>query len=336
MKTAYVLLAVCLVAFVASTFATDDVRTQFIAFQRKYNKVYTAEEFPRRFAIFQQSLARAAESQSKNPRARFGVTKFSDLTAEEFRASYLLPKDSFQNYVAPPAKTEFEKAPGKLGISPDPTNFDWGSSGCVTPVYNQGQCGSCWAFSATETIESYNCLAGNALTQLSMEQIVDCDTAGQDQGCGGGFPTGAYTYVQGAGGIEDYNDYPYTAGGGQSGSCQYNQQDDVCTVANYNSINGESGIYSQMSVGSGGPVSVCVDASSWQDYQGGVLTSCGNSVDHCVQATGYYNYGSSNAYWNVRNSWATDWGENGYIWIAIGQDLCSIGDYATVVSTQSA
>jgi cysteine peptidase B len=343
MKTAIALLALCFAVFVVTVYAAKpikldlDARAQFLAFQRKYNKTYaTNEEFQLRFTIFQQSLVRAAQEQLKNPKARFGVTKFSDLSPEEFRGYYLLPEGSFANYVAPPAKTVFDPTPGPIGITPDPTNFDWGSSGCVTPVYNQGQCGSCWAFSATETIESYWCLAGNALTQLSMEQIVDCDTNGNDEGCGGGFPTGAYSYVEGAGGIEDYNDYPYTAGGGESGSCNYNQADDVCTVSGYTSIDGESGLYQQLSSGSGGPVSVCVDASSWQYYQGGVLTSCGDSVDHCVQATGYYNYGSSNAYWNVRNSWAADWGENGYIWIAIGQDLCSIGDYATVVTTGSA
>jgi len=167
-----------------------------------------------------------------------------------------------------------------------------------------------------------------------MEQIVDCDTQGQDQGCNGGWPYGAYEYIQSAGGIENYNDYPYTAGGGVAGSCNYQSSYDVCTVVSYRSISGESGLYQQLSSSSGGPVSVCVDASAWQTWTGGILTSCGNSVDHCVQLTGYYNYGASNAYWNVRNSWGSDWGINGYIWIAIGQDLCDIGDYATVVTTK--
>jgi len=169
-----------------------------------------------------------------------------------------------------------------------------------------------------------------------MEQIVDCDTAGQDQGCGGGFPTGAYEYVESAGGIEPYTDYPYSAESGESGQCNFQSGDVVANVANYNSIDGESGIYQQLSSSSGGPVSVCVDASSWQNYQGGVLSQCGTDVDHCVQATGYANYGEDGAYWRVRNSWGEDWGESGYIYIAIGQDLCSIGDYATVVQAESA
>jgi len=220
------------------------------------------------------------------------------------------------------------------GCSPDPTNYDWNSCGVITPVYNQGQCGSCWAFSATETIESYFALGGGSLTGLSMEQIVDCDTAGEDQGCNGGFPSGAYQYVESAGGLDPLSDYPYTAGEGESGSCQFNKGEVAATVSSYASVTGEPGLYSQTSSSSGGPVSVCVDASSWQNYQGGVLTQCTNNVDHCVQATGYGQYGAAfgTSYWNVRNSWGTDWGENGYIWVGIGQDLCSIGDYATVVS----
>jgi len=291
----------CLVFCIAAAYAIElkDVKlmSQFVEFQRTYNKIYSNNaEFKQRFQIFQDNMAKAAEHQKMNPRARFGVTKFSDLTEEEF-GKFKMTKGLFSNYTAPAVKTNFQgKRHARLVADPDPTNYDWSASGCITPVYDQGQCGSCWAFSATETIESYNCLAGNALTTLSMEQIVDCDTNGNDQGCNGGFPTGAYSYVQSAGGIEDYNDYPYTAGGGSAGSCAYNQQDDVCTVSNSQTISGESGLYSQLSSGSGGPVSICVDASSWQTYQGGVITTCGTSVDHCVQLTGYYSYRQSGAY----------------------------------------
>jgi len=197
-------------------------------------------------------------------------------------------------------------------------------------VYNQEQCGSCWAFSATETVESYWALAGNQLTELSMEQIVDCDTS--DHGCGGGMPSSAYEYIQSAGGLESYDDYPYSAGNGQAGYCQFNSGEVVASISGGDSIEGEDGMYGQLSSSNGGPVSVCVDASSWQYYNGGVLQQCGDSVDHCVQCTGYANYGESGAYWIVRNSWGTTWGESGYIWVAIGQDLCGIGDYPTVVT----
>jgi len=330
MRTVLVLLALVCVALAA---LSD--RQKFNNFKRQYNKVYSSlAEHEKRFQNFQVSMKRAEESQKKNPRARFGVTQFSDLSAEEFSKYYLM-KDFEANVPAPPPPKNFS-APGKLnqlGCSPDPTNYDWFAqcSQAFTPVYDQGQCGSCWAFSATETIESYAALSGNGITSLAVQQIVDCDTSGQDQGCNGGFPSGAYSYIEQAGGMEPWSDYPYTA---QDGTCQYQASDDVATVSSSNSVSGEDGLYSQLSSGSGGPVSVCVDASSWSDYQGGVLTSCGNNVDHCVQATGYQGYGSSDAYWIVRNSWATSWGENGFIWIQIGQDLCSIGDYATIVTAK--
>jgi hypothetical protein len=295
---------------------------------KKYQKNYGAEELPRRFQIFQENIRRAAEYQAREKPygARFGVTQFMDLTPEEFSSMYKMPNITTKMpYKRGPIKTEFKKS---KGYEPDPKNWDWFTQGVCTPVYNQGQCGSCWAFSATETIESYNVIsAGQKLVGLSMEQIVDCDTT--CYGCGGGWPYLAYGYVEGAGGLDPLSDYPYT---GEGGSCQFNSQEVAATVTNYNSLSGEDGIYQQTSSSSGGPVSVCVDASSWQDYSGGVLTQCGNSVDHCVQLTGYASYGQSGAYWIVRNSWGSGWGQSGYIWIAIGSDLCSIGDYATVVT----
>jgi len=302
---------------------------QFHKFMKKYNKTYSSEELSYRFQVFQENLNRAAEYQSKEKKdgATFGVTKFMDLTPEEFSQMYKMGNMTEKlPYTAGPVKTDFsEKA---SGYSPNPTNWDWFTQNVCTPVYNQGQCGSCWAFSATETIESYNVIAaGNALIGLSMEQIVDCDTT--CYGCGGGWPYLAYQYVQGAGGIDSYSSYPYTAENGQAGSCNFQAGNVKATVSGYTTISGETGLYSQSSTQ--GPVSVCVDASSWQYYSGGVLTSCGTSVDHCVQLTGYANYGASGAYWIVRNSWGA-WGEaeTGFIWIEIGQDLCLIGDYATI------
>jgi len=311
--------------------ASPEMKMAFLNFQKTYGRVYTSDdEFQRRFQIFQDNMVWASELSSANPLATFGVNQFADLSQEEFANMYLMPNFMENPPVMPPAKDfSIELPPHFPGApTPNPTNYDWSSAGCITAVKNQGQCGSCWAFSATETIESYFFLAGNSLPTLAPQQIVSCDTGGQDQGCDGGWPSGAYQYVEGAGGMDAESCYPYTA---EDGTCTSSQCSPVAGVKSYSSVSGESGLYKQLSVGSGGPVSVCVDASSWQTYTGGILTTCGNQVDHCVQLTGYYNYGQSGAYWNVRNSWAASWGENGYIWIAIGQDLCSIGDYATIV-----
>jgi C1A family cysteine protease len=303
--------------------------SQWEDFKSKYNKTYSNvdEEFYR-YTVFVKNMKRASELQKKEKPngAVFGVTKFSDLTEDEFRAKYLMPKD-FEATYNPTAPVATSFPPNKLGISANPTNFNWFNQGVCTPVYNQGECGSCWAFSATETIESWWALSGKPLTGLSMEQIVDCDTT--CYGCGGGWPYLAYEYVEGAGGIESYQAYPYTAESGTAGSCQFNAGSVVAKVSNYQTVSGETGLYNALQTG---PVSVCVDASSWSAYSSGVLTSCGNSVDHCVQLVGYANYNQAGAYWIVRNSWGTDWGQNGFIYVAIGQDLCDIGDYATVVS----
>jgi len=328
----------CVIAVALAVGNEIEMRRKFQDFQTSFGRTYkSVDEAEHRFRIFFDNMKKAESLNKANPRATFGANKFSDLSAQEFAAQYLMTKNFETEYVRPAEKDFTKSHPVNVkSCNPDPTNYDWDSCGVVTPIYNQGQCGSCWAFSATETIESYYALAGYPLTQLAMEQIVDCDTAGSDEGCNGGFPSGAYQYVESAGGLEPLSDYPYTAEGGESGSCNFNAGEAVATVTGYTSISGESGMYSQLSSSSGGPISVCVDASSWQSYTGGVLSQCGNDVDHCVQAVGYANYGESGAYWIVRNSWGTSWGENGFIYIEIGQDLCSIGDYATVVTAGQA
>jgi len=325
------LLAAILCVALAAKWDDHETKRLWMNYKTQYGKSYaTPKEEQLRYSVFKDSIVRAKKSQALNPNARFGVTKFSDLTPEEFSRMYKLPNfKPFVQNLQPKNFSAPQKAhhPNFRGCQPDPTNYDWNNCGVITSVYNQGQCGSCWAFSATETIESYFALDGGSLTSLSMQQIVDCDTS--DGGCNGGEPDTAYQYVQQAGGLDPLSDYPYT---GEGGTCQFNQGEVVATVTNYNQISGEDGLYQQSSSSSGGPVSVCVDASSWQDYSGGVLTTCTSNIDHCVQLTGYASYGQSGAYWIVRNSWGTDWGQAGYIWIAIGQDLCAIGDSASVVT----
>jgi len=330
MRSALLVLALAFAVFAVSD---NEMRTKFTEFQQTFGKSYSASEFESRFRIFKDNMNKAAQLSAQNKRASFGMNKFSDLSADEFAAQYLMPTTNFADYVAPAAKDfSVEHKANAKGCTPDATNYNWFSQcGACTPIYNQGQCGSCWAFSATETIESYLFLGGGSLTPLSISQIVDCDTAGEDEGCNGGFPTGAYQYVESAGGLDTGASYPYTAEGGESGSCNFQPSMVAAKVNSYASVTGETGLYQQTSSASGGPVSVCVDASSWQTYTGGVLSQCGTSVDHCVQLVGYANYGQTGAYWIVRNSWGEDWGEAGFIYIAIGEDLCDIGDYATVV-----
>jgi len=215
----------------------------------------------------------------------------------------------------------------QMPIRPLPVSFDWRNQGnVVTPVYNQGQCGSCWAFSTTENIESMWALSGKTLTSLAVQQIVDCDTS--DGGCGGGNPPTAYQYVISAGGMEPWGDYPYT---GVNGNCAFNSADVVETISSWTYVT-QSSDETQMQnyLYTNGPLSVCVDASTWQYYNGGIIMAgtCGNSLDHCVMITGYGNQSGTNFWW-VRNSWGTDWGQAGYLQVQMGSDVCGIADECT-------
>jgi len=162
---------------------------------------------------------------------------------------------------------------------------------------------------------------------LSPEQIVQCDRT--SLGCNGGWTESAYKYAQKTGGLELDASYPYTSYKGVTGSCAVDSKKFVVTVDSYTTVSGEAAMASY--VQSTGPLSVCLDATTWNSYTGGIMSECGSSVDHCVQAVGVD--ASANGYWKVRNSWGTSWGESGYIRLAYGANTCSITNdptYATV------
>jgi C1A family cysteine protease len=288
----------------------------FNMFMKKYDVSYdSVEEYAKRLAIFTSNMEKVAEMNAAhvliNGEAVYGVSKFADLTTEEFKATYLgyVPSNATKTYVD-------VKLDGPVA-----NDIDWYSKGAVTPVKDQGQCGSCWAFSATAAIESYAQLAGKGLIVLSAQQINSCDK--RDGGCNGGNTESAYDYVKGAGGIETEEDYPYTSGGGSTGSCKFNSGKIAISISGYHSVSrGESSLKTGMNAG---PLSLCLAASSWQHYSGGIKSSCDNNVDHCVQGVGY----SGSSYWTIRNSWGTRWGEQGMIRLAQGQDLCKVSDDAT-------
>jgi len=302
----------------------SQLRSEFVKFQQNYHRIYrTVDAFEKRFEIFKDNLKEASRLQKLNPMATFGITKFSDFTSAEFRQS-LVPK-----HHVPKPTIPFSKA--LPNCNPNPTNWNWADCGVITDVYNQGQCGGAVLFAVTETIESYCALAGALLEELSVQELIDC--CGNENGCDGESPEQAVKCIMSIGGIESSQTYPYISE--QGNQCNFKINMSVpCYVTGYVSITGELGIYQQASTASGGPVLVCVDASTWASYSGGILTQCGDNIDHCVQLTGYSDYGHTNASWTLRNSWGTDWGENGYIQIAIGHDLCGVGDEAAVVTVK--
>jgi len=322
MKSVVVLFALV----IGSIAIQQSVYEEFFEFKRFYNKVYSAEEFPLRLKNFEASLKRVATLNAKSRNAHYGITKFSDMSPQEFRETVLM------NRTINPTRI-----PGvgvlKKKVDAVPASFDWRIQGAVTPVKDQGQCGSCWAFSATENIESMWILAKkatNTSVSLSPQQIVDCDD--YDLGCDGGEPYTAYEYVMSAGGLEPIQDYPYTA---EDGNCDFQSKDIVAKISTWNYA---TEYYSETTLQNNlvgwGPLSICVDAANWQDYQSGVMSweECAwiNELDHCVQLVGYNTIGD-NDYWIVRNSWGLDWGINGYIWLEMWEDTCGLAHEATCV-----
>jgi C1A family cysteine protease len=310
---------VVIIAILIATALASNIHSRFLNFVQTYEKNYVNdEEFLRRMSIFKDNMDIAAKLNAQGG-ATFGETQFADLTKEEFAEMYLMN-------TLPVYATQSEQ--DVMIANPEvPTvaSFDWGTKGATTPVKNQGQCGSCWAFSATENIESVYFLAGHPLPVLGPQQIVDCDTA--DYGCNGGWPYNAYQYIMSAGGQDTEATYPYTA---QDGSCKANQPGKIigAKLSNWKQItSNENQIQSLLTTTS--PFSICVDASQWYLYQGGILTAnqCGGGVDHCVQLVGFDTSGTPA--WKVRNSWGTSWGESGFIRLEMYKGTCVMNQYVT-------
>ena len=199
---------------------------------------------------------------------------------------------------------------------------DWRTKGAVNPVKNQGMCGSCWAFSATSSIEGHHFIQTGSLLSLSEQEIVDCDTS--SYGCNGGWQSNAMNYVK-THGQELETDYPYTA---RDGTCKFSAAKGKVNTTGVNTVPARSVSALKAAIAKG-PTSVTVEADRavFQQYTGGILNSsaCGTSLDHAITAVGY---GSSNGqdYYIVRNSWGASWGDKGYINIAAvdGVGICGI------------
>lgn len=238
-----------------------------------------------------------------------------------------------------------------------PASLDWSAEGALTGVKDQGQCGSCWAFSAVEGIESALFMAtGESPPALSTQQIAACDKDEADGGgCDGGDLAGAFAYVMKAGGIDSEEHYPDTSHTtGRTGFCNWDGNK-VATVLDWKhaippcaeSEQAEGGDCANQdedglkaALHSFGPLSVCLNAaSSWDYYSGGVLSgSCSgawNKLNHCVQLVGY-DTTASTPYWKVRNSWGTSWGEKGFIRLPMGINSCGIADEVAFVNASMA
>jgi cathepsin L len=319
---AILLLALLAVAFAART--DREYQREFTKWMQTHQKAYHHDEFQNKFNVFKANLDFIDAHNADNTKThKVAVNKFADLTGEEFARFYL------------GTKITVDTVPTPVPTAPDaPASMDWRQKNAVTGIKNQQQCGSCWSFSTTGSTEGCHAIKTGNLVGLSEQNLVDCSTAQGNQGCNGGLMTAAMTYIISNKGIDTEASYPYTATG--PNTCEFSSSNIGATLSSY--VNVAQGNEGDLLVkGESGPVSVAIDASqsSFQFYSSGVYyePACSStSLDHGVLMVGWGTDSSSgNAYWIVKNSWGTDWGLQGYIWMSRNRsNNCGIATMATL------
>ncbi|GAB4838718.1 Probable cysteine protease rd21b [Ancistrocladus abbreviatus] len=274
----------------------------------KHAKNYNAlGEKEKRFQIFKDNLKFIDEHNAENRSYKLGLNKFADLTNDEFRSMYLGAKRHVNRKLSKPKSDRYALRAGDQL----PESVDWRAKGAVVAVKDQGQCGSCWAFSTIGAVEGINKIVTGDLISLSEQELVECDKT-YNAGCNGGLMDYAFEFIIRNGGIDTEEDYPYTA---RDGTCDQNRKNArAVTIDGYEDVPANDEKSLQKAVANQ-PVSVAIEAGgrAFQLYESGVFTGqCGTQLDHGVVAVGY---GTDKGvdYWIVRNSWGPDWGENGYI-----------------------
>jgi C1A family cysteine protease len=279
-----------------------------------YNRSYASPtERDYREYVYTRNLAKIARHNSHNHSYWFNVNKFADLTRTEFAKMYIRGGYNNETRRSRNHVDWYLMRPTAL-----PASVDWSAAGAVTPVKDQGQCGSCWAFSTTGSVEGAWFLKNKSLVSLSEQQLVDCSTSEGNQGCNGGLMDYGFQYVINNKGLTTEATYPYTA---TDGTCKTKVKS-AATISSFKDVptNSQSALMNAIVQQ---PVSVAVEAdqNSFQFYAGGVMTkACGTNLDHGVLAVGYGSEGGQD-YYKVKNSWGADWGLKGYILLGRGSQF---------------
>jgi len=297
----------------------------FEEFMSVHGRSYESEEEhnSRYWTFYKNMLQVDLLNKLEQGSATYGMTQFSDMTTEEFKALYSRPiseKDLFYADMMPEAEDVEEEFYNNDEV-------DWRTEGAVTPVKNQGQCGSCWAFSTTGNIEGRWFIKTGDLISLSEQELVDCDKV--DYGCEGGLPFQAYAEVMRLGGLVKESDYKYK---GVEKKCHMDKSKVVATVTGREQVSTNEKTIAAY-VAKNGPVSIGINANMMQFYEGGVAHPrkylCKPSeLDHGVLIAGYGTDGGD-PYWLVKNSWGPSWGEEGYYRVYRGDGTCGVNKMVT-------
>ncbi|ONK70176.1 uncharacterized protein A4U43_C05F31050 [Asparagus officinalis] len=286
--------------------STDKLIDLFESWMLKHGKSYQSfKEKLRRFEIFMDNIKHIDETNRQRTSYWLGLNEFADLSHEEFKEKYLGVKSELIR------NREITSGFRYADVMDLPKSVDWRKKGAVTYVKDQGQCGSCWAFSTVASVEGINQIVTGNLTSLSEQELIDCDTS-YNSGCNGGIMDYAFSYIASNRGLHTEDDYPYLM---EEGTCDEKRGEfDLVTISGYEDVpeNSEVDLLKALAHQ---PVSVAIEASGrdFQFYSGGVFDGhCGTELDHGVAAVGY---GSSKGqdYIIVKNSWGPRWGEKGYI-----------------------
>jgi len=294
---------------VASATKADAFQGLWSTFKIRYQKFYDVAEEITRFSTFIQNCEKIQRLNSQNDGVKYGINQFTDLTDAEFSDRFA---SNAAFYADEEGQNTFDEVILPVGALPE--SVDWRDKNAVTPVKDQGHCGSCWAFSTTGVLESFYYINNGKLLTFSEQQFVDCSAL--NHGCNGGLPYLALKYAANKG-VELESDYPYTA---KDGKCAYDAKKTVAVTGGYKLITTKSTEQLKTAIVAG-PVSVAVqaDQDAFRYYKSGVVTKdCGAALNHAVLAVGYKKIDGVEAF-IVKNSWATTWGQEGYIHIGTDQ-----------------
>ncbi|KAL0819898.1 hypothetical protein ABMA28_007909 [Loxostege sticticalis] len=302
----------------------------FYNFLTTYKPDYVNDhvEMTKRFDIFKDNIRKIHELNIYElGTATYTVNRFTDLTQEEFSSKYLGLKPSLRD------ANQVPMPEAKIPKVDVPEAFDWRTYGAVTPVKDQGSCGSCWAFSVTGNIEGQWKIQTGDLVSLSEQELVDCDKL--DHGCNGGLPDNAYRAIEELGGLETENDYPYE---GEDDKCSYNKTLSRVHISGAVNISSNETEMAQWLVHNG-PISIGINANAMQFYRAGIShpwkALCNpDNLDHGVLIVGfgvkdYPLFHKRLPYWIVKNSWGASWGEEGYYRVYRGDGTCGVNKMAS-------